>query len=292
MTQPSVPTQGELQRTFVAMLFAFAVSVVAQQIAELLIVVTSNWTFSSAPGEAQLDSTIVWSLVAVSTHSFLALLMLCVSWVMWSRSQAGGHVGDLKEVFSVKFITFLVEAVLVTLYFSLSKSAEGDFATYAKQKTVASYLTPSSVRPEAMQMFFIFCVFAVWDFIVDVATSPKSPPETGILPRSLGLVTGSLTYCLVSTLCALGAIALNMLAPSSQTPVQAVFGDLGLVALLLFFNKGKTLEHYVLKLFPSEQTRKNTHRTPTLATNLILTALVVVYFSSLAASSLTICSQT
>ena len=290
MNQTNLPTQGELQRTFIAMLFAFAVSVVAQQIAELLIVVTSNWTISLPSGLTQFDAKTVWGLLSVATHCFLALLMLCISWVMWSRSRAAGHLGELTDVFSVKFVTFLVEVLLVTLYFSLSKSAEGDFTAYSQQKTVTSFLTPSSVRPEALQMFCIFCIFAVWDLIVDVAISPRNPLPTGFWSRCAAFVTGILTYCLISLLCAAGAFTLHQVAPTNQNAFQTVFGDIGLIALLLFFNQGKALEYYVRKLFPSEASRQNTARTPTVRSNVVTGLLVVMYLLCLAASSLNVCS--
>lgn len=272
-------TQGELQRTFVAMLFAFAVSIVAQEIVELLVVATDNWTFQYHSDDGSVRSSTLWSLLSVASHSLLALLMLCVSWVMWSRSQAGGHVGELTEVFSIKFITFLLEALLVILYYSLSRSAEGDFAAYSKQKTISSYLTPASARPEAMQMFCVFLIFAVWDFIADVATSPTAQKPIGLSMQLLGFATGIATYCSVSIVCGAGAIAVYMAAPLSQTPSQAVAGDLALISLLLLFNQGKPLEHYILKLFPDEQTRRNTKRVPTARTNTAVAVLVALYIA-------------
>lgn len=290
MSQTGSPTQGELQRAFVAMLFAFAISVVAQQVAELLTVFTGNWTFAPSQGETQTGASAAWSFLSMASHSLLALLMLLVSWVMWSRSQAAGHLGDLHEVFSVKFLVFLVEVVLVTLYYSLSKSVEGDFAAYTIQKTVSSYITPSSARPEAMQMFFIFCIFAIWDYIVDVFESPKKPAPNGTWTRIASQISGVLTYCLISLICAAGAISLYLAAPINQTPAQAVAGDFGLIALLLFFNQGKTLEHYVFKLFPTEQTRSNTKRVPTVRSNVILATLTVAYVAFLIASSFVLCT--
>jgi len=210
--------QSTLQKTFIAMLFAFAVSVVAQQISELLIVATKNWTMGLGPG--QILENIgghMWPILAVATHSLLALLMLAVSWVMWSKSQAAGHLVDIKEIFSVKFITFLLEVLLVTLYFSLSKSAEGDFLNYTKEKTVAAYLTPASARPEAMQMFWIFLIFALWDYIVDVAKSPQANHPKSLKSRAFSSVTGILTYCAVSILCALGALSVYFPRPHCRS---------------------------------------------------------------------------
>ena len=288
MYQNSPVTQGDLQKTFIAFLFAFAISVVAQQLAELLVVITSNWKFVLTPAETGADNgTYAWPLSAIFSHSLLALLMLSVSWVMWSRSKAAGHVVDVEVIFSMKFITLLLEILLVTLYFSLAKSAEGDFAAYSKEKTIASYITSSSSRPESMQMLAIFAMFAVWDYFVDVEMSPQTPAPAGVFRGVWSRVTGILTYCSVSLACALGAAVLYAAAPHIQQPAQAFWGDVGLIALLLLFNQGKPLEHYLFKVFPSEASRVTTKRIPTLAGNLRIVLLLILYgFSLIAAANL------
>lgn len=275
--QSAEVTQGALQKTFIAMLFAFAVSVVAQQISELLIVATKNWTMALGPGQILGNiQGYVWPILAVATHSLLAVLMLTVSWVMWSKSQAAGHLTDINEIFSVKFITFLLEVLLVTLYFSLSKSIEGDFANYLKDKTVAAYLTPASARPEAMQMFWIFVIFAVWDCIVDVAQSPQDPQPKDAWARLWGFVTGIATYCAVSLSCAVGALFVYFLAPP-EGAIEAVAGDLALIILILLFNRAKSWEHYIFIVFPAESTRKNTKRAPTARGNYWILILIFLY---------------
>jgi hypothetical protein len=110
-------SQTELQKAFITMLFAFAASVVAQQIAELLIVSTTNWTSPLVPDESYAKSNDqIWELASAGTHLLLSLLMLSVSWIMWSKSQAAGHRTDITDIFSVKFITFLLEVLLGPLY--------------------------------------------------------------------------------------------------------------------------------------------------------------------------------
>ncbi|SDZ64601.1 hypothetical protein SAMN05518854_109136 [Variovorax sp. YR266] len=282
-------SQGDLQKTFIAMLFAFAVSVVAQQISELLIVATSNWKFALWPGQIYTNAQAhIWALLSVATHSLLALLMLSVSWVMWSKSQAAGHLEDINEIFSLKFITFLMEVLLVTLYFSLSKSAEGDFASYAKDKTIASYLTPSSAKPEAMQLFWIFIIFAVWDYIVDVIKSPQKEKPNRWWGKIWDHVTGVLTYCSISMLCAVGALLVYCAAPIAEHPTQAFAGDIALMAMILLFNRAKAWEHYVFKIFPAEESRKNTKRMPTLRGNVLIAFLLLIYSSCILAITILI----
>lgn len=270
-------TQSTLQKTFIAMLFAFAVSIVAQQISELLIVSTKNWTTALGPWQI-LDNIhgYAWPILAAATHSLLALLMLTVSWVMWSKSQAAGHVIDISEIFSIKFITFLLEILLVTLYFSLSKSVEVDFINYTKEKTVAAYLTPASARPEAMQMLWIFLIFALWDFIVDVAKSPQFPQPSSRTSRLLSFFTGIFTYCAVSIFCAIGALFVYLLAPI-EGAVEAVVGDIALIILLLLFNRAKSWENYIFIIFPAEKTRNNTKREPTPHGNYLILFLIFFY---------------
>lgn len=288
-TGPSIQT--ELQKAFITMLFAFAVSVVAQQIAELLIVSTTNWTSPLVSGESHTKSKDqAWALASAGTHSLLSLLMLSVSWIMWSKSQAAGHRTDITDIFSVKFITFLLEVLLVTLYFSLSKSVEGDFSAYsAKGKTIEAYLTPPSARPEAIQMLWIFILFAVWDLIVDVWESATDSIPSNRLKRLQSFFAGIFTYCSVSLICAFGAWIIYKIAPANGLPSQAIFGDAALIALLLLFNRGKVLEHYLFKIFPLQETRKNTKRTPTLRGNLLIGFLFAIYLLCIAAITLSPC---
>lgn len=267
-------TQRDLQRTFIVMLFAFAVSVVAQQIAELFIVATGNWHSDLFPVSSAGNSWAV--MLSVATHLLLALLMLTISWVMWSKSKAPGHLEDISEIISSKYVVFLLEILLVTLYFSLAKSVEGDFSAYSKEKTVEAYVTQPSARPEAMQMFWIFVIFTLWDYIVDVLKSPTNPPAVAWKAWLLSQVTGILTYCSLSILCAIGALVVFWMAPINGMAVQAIAGDFALILVLLIFNQGKVLEFYLCQLFPRERTRTNTMRSPT--TRVIVTNFLLLMF--------------
>jgi hypothetical protein len=188
---------------------------------------------------------------------------------------------DIENIFSIKFITFLLEVFLVILYFALAKTSEGDFSAYAKDKAIGAYLTPQSARPEALQMLWIFIAFAIWDVIVDVIKSPISPVPVGTVKVTRSFVTGVLTYCSVSLLCAGGALLISSVAPITGSPIQAVAGDVALIALLLLFNTGKVLEHYIFKLFPAEKSRNNTKRSPTLRGNILIALLMSVFICSI-----------
>ncbi|MDA8520204.1 hypothetical protein [Acidovorax sp. NCPPB 4044] len=271
-------SQGELQKTFIAMLFAFAVSVVAQQIAEFLTVISSNWQHAIWPGEIYSHvHPYIWDFGAVASHSFLSLMMLSVSWVMWSKSKAAGHLKDIEEIFSIKFITFLIEVLLVTLYYSLSKSVEGDFAAYSKDKAIPAYFASISARPEAIQMFWIFIIFAVWDLIVDVIKSPKPRPIKGFFRKIGSVISGTVTYCAISLACSLGALGVYYAMPAQESAAQVIVGDVALVMLLLLFNRAKAWEHYIFSVFPSERTRDNSKRTPTVGGNVLIAILLLIF---------------
>lgn len=276
--------QNELHRTFIAMLFAFVAAVVAQQIAEHLIVATSSWKLADDPSAMyeRLKGDGLY-LVAAASHSVLALLMLVISWVMWSKSQGGGNRSDITSVFSVKFIIVLVEVFLVVLYFAIAKTSEANFSNYKEDLGVRSYVGSASAYPEAVQMQWIFAVFLVWDIIVDVLASPRNKPITGFFSRLTAILQGLLTYCSVSAICLAGAILISRSAPLDGSPGQAIAGDIALIALLLLFNIGKAFEFYPRKWFPSEQLRNNTARKspPETWELLVSYTLVVIYVASL-----------
>ncbi|EMJ4068943.1 hypothetical protein VVF04_08555 [Pseudomonas aeruginosa] len=275
-------TQNELHKTFIAMLFAFVASTVGQQIAEILVVLTNNWTIEDPSGIIENIYASNWLLASAASHSALALLLFSMSWVMWSKSQAAGHKRDIEDIFSIKYITLLLEVLLVTLYFAISKSAEADFAAYGKEKLVSDFVKNPSAKPEAMQIVWVFVLFAAWDYLSDVFTSPRNPAPNSMFVRVWTHIPGVLTYCSVSIFCALVAWSLSKVTPLSGLPQQAVLGDIALVSLVLFFSRAKSLEYYLLQLFPGEQGRDNTARLnpPTMGRLVLIIVLVVVFVIS------------
>jgi len=276
--------QNELHRTFIAMLFAFVAAVVAQQIAEHLIVATNNWKLGDSPDAMyeRLKGDGLY-LVAAFSHSALALLMLTMSWIMWSKSQGGGHRPDITSVFSVKFLIVLIEVFLVVLYFAVAKTNEANIATYSEELGLRSYVKTASAYPEAVQIQWIFAVFLVWDVIVDVLASRRSIPAVGLWNKAVAILQGVLTYCLISALCLAGAFFIAKQAPLYDSPVQAISGDIALIALLLLFNIGKSFEYYFREWMPNEKLRDNTVRdTPPKTWELAtIGGLVLVYAGSM-----------
>lgn len=279
-----VVSQSELRRTFIAMLFALVAATIAQQISELLFVITGGWDLAASP--IKMWENMLFGngmLFASLSHSCLALLLVAMSWVMWSKSQAAGHRTEITSIFSKEFIILLVEVFLVVLYFAIAKTMEQNFAEYVKGKSIAAFVGTASSRPEALQMMWVFSIYFVWDVIVDVLTSPRAPRQTSLIEKLSGFVQGVLTYCSVSLFCVLGAWLVSKNSPSSATPYEALLGDVALVSLLLFFALGKQLEFYAVKIFPVEGSRNNTRRdvAPSTKASVGMVILVAIYIYSM-----------
>lgn len=277
-------SQNELRRTFIAMLFALVAATIAQQISEMLFVVTGGWDLAASPSKMW-DNLLLGNglLFASFSHSCLALLLVAMSWVMWSKSQAGGHKTEIASIFSKEFVILLVEVFLVVLYFAIAKTMEQNFAEYVKDKSVAAFVGSASARPEALQMMWVFSVYFVWDIITDVMYSPHSPRLVNLGEKIKGFTQGILTYCSVSLVCIAGAWLVSKNAPSVSTPYEALWGDIALISLLLFFALGKKLEYYAVKVFPREGNRSNTRRpdAPSTKASIGMVVLVGVYIYSM-----------
>ncbi|MFK4204959.1 hypothetical protein [Acinetobacter junii] len=268
MQSPS--NQNIVQTTFVAMIFAFVISFHAQNISEFLTVITNNWTsFPLSP-----DITI--DFLAVATQILLALLMISISWIMWSKSKASAHINDIQQIFTVKFLTFILEIILVILYYSLAKSIEVDFSEYNKTKNMSDYITRVSPQPEIFIMIMIFSIFLLWDIITDIIKSPTTPIPSGTIARLKNLGAGYIVYCSTSTVCLIAAIAIFFIIPSNSNALITIISDLALITILLFFYQAKILEYYGLKLFPSQESRNNTKRN-TPPTNWELFGIIILF---------------
>lgn len=272
-------SQTELQKTFIAMLFAFVASTVAQQIAEIFVVITNNWTSATSPLDIYSNiHNYFWLLMPAFTHSALALLLFSMSWVMWSKSAA--HKKDIEDVFSKKYLVLLFEVFLVILYFAVAKSNEADFAAYTRDKTIESFAGTPSAKPEALQILWVFSLFAIWDYLVDVFQSPRQNHPTKFIPRVVAQLQGIATYCSVSLACVGLAYVVSKFAPVAGTPYQATLGDIALIMSLLLFNRAKAMEYYLRKIFPEEKSRQTTARdTPLTLRGAALIAILFTAYS-------------
>jgi len=244
---PPPLVRAELQKTFVAMLFAFVAATVAQQLGEILVVATKAWKLAnSAPDMLIAARGDGWLLVVASMHAMLALTMVTVSWFSWSLSQAAMHKSDVVTVFSRKFLIFLIEIFLVTLYFSLSKSAETDYTSYLKDGLTASFVKNPSARPEALQLLWVFMVFATWDYFVDVLRPFKWSGLRFHTP--LNHLRRIVAFCGVSLFCASVAYVIGWATPASGgQPSQVIFGDMALILAVFLFIAAKPFEYFLAR---------------------------------------------
>ncbi|MFV7441187.1 hypothetical protein ACNPMZ_06970 [Acinetobacter pittii] len=246
--------QNILQKTFIAMIFAFVISFHAQTISEFLTVITDNWTVFP------ISSAVTIDFLAVAMQILLALLMISISWIMWSKSQAKAHINDIEQIFTIKFITFILEIVLVTLYYSLAKSLEVDFSEYNKTKNVSDYITKVSALPETSLMIMIFGIFLTWDLITDIFKSPSNFVSSDTFDKFSDFVCGFIVYCSVSAICLIASIIIFFVIPPDPTTLTTIYADLALIFILFFFYQAKAYEYYGLNTFHWQATRKNTKR--------------------------------
>lgn len=244
---PSPKAQSELQKTFVAMLFAFVAATVAQQLGEILVVATKSWRLANSAHDmwdaARGDG---WLLIACLMHAILVLVMVTVSWISWSRSQATMHKKDIDSIFTRKFLIFLIEIFLVTLYFSLSKSAEADFTAYTKDGLTTSFVKNASARPEALQLLWIFIAFAMWDYLVDVVRPYRWRDFR--LSTPFVHVRRIIAFCGVSLFCGGITYLISVATPTKGgTPIQVVLGDAALICTVLLFIATKPFEYLLTR---------------------------------------------
>jgi hypothetical protein len=272
---------NSLRKSFIAMLFALVIATIAQRSTDILFQVTVGWSVLPF-GSAGLSNLLMddWKLLAAVTHASLALLLVSVSWVGWSKSVAAGNKEAINNLASWAFVLLLIEVVLVTLYFGLASSIELTVKDYQPLNDAPA---PSS-RPEAMLIGLVFLVYFIWDIIADVIKSPIKKTDgslNGIPPWKLkfSFLTGILTYGFCSFVCMLLAFAVYTLSPLELNSKIAVFGDGALIGLVFLFRSMKSLERYFIKLFPWEGTRKNSmHEIPSTLKDFLFIAFPSLLF--------------
>lgn len=138
-----------LRREFVSMLFALATS----QIAILAFAV-----FMAAPAS---DSACgPWGcFLAALFHLSLALLVIATSWIGWSRSSAAEKGVD--GVFDLDFPAWIVDVLLVILYFFLVCSVEVRGGLESRN----FQLEAPSAAPETKWVLWLMVLYGLWDVL-------------------------------------------------------------------------------------------------------------------------------
>ncbi|MFZ0771228.1 MAG: hypothetical protein WCA49_13090 [Candidatus Sulfotelmatobacter sp.] len=205
-TTPAPKSKPELRHEFVGMMFAVAIGEVGLQTASLV-----------------RAGHLVHFLPAYF-HLLLSTILIATSWVGWTLSQTRGGQRDVDSIFQREFLELLFDVALVILYFILVKQV--DFVEEGGK------ICPNvSAKPEASWIFFIFCVYVVWD-IVSKWPWNKKEEVVRMVP---------------TVLCAVAAYFIRYLVQDTNPP-HVLTADIALLALVLLF---RALKELTSALFPS-----------------------------------------
>lgn len=277
----------KLRHTFIAMLFAFVVSVLAIKAVDLLSVITSDW--NAGFSISQIGSNLLHAdflLIVPFMHLLLAFMLVSMSWVMWSRSQSSGLTKQIDSFISIPFFILLIEMLLVVMYFALTNTVEQDIAAYNNSKRIEDFVKNPSAQPEAHIFIFVFSIWFIWDIVCDVLASNLAKAPQGFISSIMAPIQGVLTYSSASFMCLLACIIVSQVVVPKD-PIKVIFADLALLSVLIWFRPAKKIEYFWIKFFPNEATRQNTrHDQPLTVKEVILLVgpilffFVCLYFSS------------
>lgn len=255
---PPIP-EDPLRYAFVEMLFALAISQVAVHAAEL----------ATAAG------SLLEKLPAFS-HLALSLMVIAASWVGWRQSQSPGMKQQITSLFSRRFLTLMLDVILVIVYFVLVRTVD------LQQKDGGVVLSaPSSAAPESRWLLTIFVIYLIWDLISDVF-STDSLTAKGFFNCSWQGLRVAVLCCASSALCAyLCYRALELSATVEGSPVGVALVDSSLLVVVLLFRVIKAFEPPLAKVLKVEGCKAFVARRS--ARNAIFLSLVLIpiYFGLL-----------
>jgi hypothetical protein len=205
------------------------------------------------------DLPIAWCWVAAASHLTLALLVIATSWIGWSKSSSATRGVD--GFFDWDFPAWVVDVLLVILYFSLVCSVEVK-GSFDDRKYV---FEAPSVRPEAWWVLWLMIMYGVWDFLTKCVPSKamrkvgdKKKKSSGAhqnwFRRAVAWFVRSMKHfvaCEFASLVSIGvALAIWFcVIPSVQSstspscnPLEALAVDFALMALVVLFRIMKSFE--------------------------------------------------
>ncbi len=269
--QPTPPISAmALRHTLVSMLFALVIAEVAIQASNVLTVAGDRWgeieiarLFESAPARD------IWLLVAPMSHLLLVMILICMSWVGWSRSIYRSDTRDVTKIYSINFLLLLIELALVVLYFVLARSVELRHSSLTSQEDISALIPNPSGAPEALWLTTIYAGYFVWDFFADALPRyyPKSSrpffEQIPILSGITVVISGVLVRCLISAVSAIAAfVVFRISSESSGDPLAAVCADMALMCIVFWFWLGKGWEPWLVQhVFTWERNREGTRGT-------------------------------
>ena len=250
-----------LRHTLVSMLFALVIAEVAIQSSDLVMAIGDDW---SDIGLTKALGHDIWLVLAPITHLMLVLVLVCTSWVGWSKSISHSDARDVSEIFSIDFLLLLIELLLVVMYFVLARSVEPNTSLISNRHVQTSAASLPSAVPEALWLMMIYTGYFVWDILTDAL--PRHFPKEKrpfsqrqlVLSWSATLLSGAGVRCMVSALSVVGAYIVFCTAKSNlQQPFNVVCADMALLCIVIWFWKGKSWEPWIIKfLMPWEEHRK------------------------------------
>ena len=272
----SEPPTIALRHTFVSMLFALAIAQVAISFSDLLLLYFDDGQAVANQAEQSGSTTIVlWS---ASTHLIVAFTLICTSWVGWSRSVHRERSKDITDIFSAPFVLLVIELVLVSLYFVLTRSAE----TNLLEKSGSIRI---SATPEAYWLMMVYLLYFFWDIIndglprhIDAANRPLQ--DYPIISNIVVFVTGTICRAWVSAACFFSSLFIYHSSQQTNTSLaQVAISDMALLSVVLAFWLLKEVEKPLYKLtFPWESSRQGGRSEPiSLFKTIILVATILVY---------------
>jgi hypothetical protein len=218
-----------LREAFVGMLFALAIAQIGINAAA--VIAASAPAVPLQPG----------SKVTASAHLFVALLLIACSWVGWRQSVSPGITEKISGVFRRSFVGLLLDVILVVLYFIIVQRAE--INTVTGQIAVE----PTSARPEANGLLWVFAVYIGWDLLTDVL-SPGCIPS-GVRWFGLKTIAAAVVSILASALCFVLVVIVFLAAANAKSAPRVIALDVALAATILLFRSLKPVEKPLSKHF-------------------------------------------
>lgn len=223
LQEPPLIERDTLRLAFVEMLFALAVGQVAVQAANVLS--EKGDSLARLPG---------------LSHLALALVLIAVSWVGWSRSQSPGMTRDrVNYIFSMPFVGLLMDVLLVILYFIVVQTTE------VEQKDGATLPATPTAVPEAYWLMVVFGTYAAWDVLTDVFSENCIPKISSFRVRILKILALIFVSFFSSMFCLLLVYFAWQIAPGCTEGYQVVLVDAALLCVVLFFRAFKAVENFL-----------------------------------------------
>jgi hypothetical protein len=217
-----------LRRDFVSMLFALATAEIAI-IAFAVFMARVPERSAGFPSEA-------WCRTAAISHLTLALFVIATSWIGWSRSKSADR--GVNGVFDPNFPAWIVDVILVVLYFCLTCSVEVKGSIDSHDFS----FTPPSARPETMWTLWLLVMYGVWDAL----TKWCEPGQVGAIGRVrhwFACAFASLTS--IALAIGIWALVKWVVQPRDADHCEAfdaVLVDGALIALVVLFRVMKSAE--------------------------------------------------